>query len=106
MKKRIFITAGYNTIALGTGRKEFNPKKTRPGIEEYVKSISNTGKIEVDFHPHPEEKINTLEDNIQMELFKIIQELMTNTLKHANAKRAGINLNCFDDSITLLCLGD
>ena len=83
------------------------PKKFRQNefvqlVEEYVKSISNTGKIEVDFHPHPEEKINTLEDNIQMELFKIIQELMTNTLKHANAKRAGINLNCFDDSITLL----
>lgn len=37
MKKRIFITAGYNTISLGTGRKEFNPKKERPGIEHYVK---------------------------------------------------------------------
>jgi len=83
------------------------PKKFRQNefvqlVEEYVKSISNTGKIEVDFHPHPEEKINTLEDSMQMELFKIIQELMTNTLKHANAKRADINLNCFDDSITLL----
>ncbi len=37
MKKRIFITAGYNTISLGTGRKEFHPKKKRPGIEHYVK---------------------------------------------------------------------
>ncbi|MDA3861227.1 MAG: hypothetical protein PF445_08360 [Melioribacteraceae bacterium] len=42
MKKRIFITAGYNTISLGTGRKEFNPKKQRPGIEHYVKEAGSS----------------------------------------------------------------
>lgn len=31
------MTAGYNTISMGTGRKEFNPKKDRPGLEEYMK---------------------------------------------------------------------
>jgi len=31
------MVAGYNTISLGTGRKEFNPKKPRPGLEEYMK---------------------------------------------------------------------
>ncbi len=31
------MTAGYNTISMGTGRKEFNPKKVRPGIEHYIK---------------------------------------------------------------------
>lgn len=31
------MTAGYNTISLGTGRKEFNPKKPRPGIDFYIK---------------------------------------------------------------------
>jgi acetyl-CoA C-acetyltransferase/acetyl-CoA acyltransferase len=36
-RKKIYLTAGYNTISLGTGRKEFNPKKERPGIEHYIK---------------------------------------------------------------------
>lgn len=36
LRKRVFITSGYNTISLGTGRKEFNPKKERPGLEEYI----------------------------------------------------------------------
>lgn len=36
LRKRVFITAGYNTISLGTGRKEFNPKKERAGLEEYI----------------------------------------------------------------------
>ncbi len=35
------MTAGYNTISMGTGRKEFNPKKERPGLEHY---ISEAGK--------------------------------------------------------------
>lgn len=37
MKRKIYMTAGYNTISLGTGRKEFHPKKPRPGIEHYIK---------------------------------------------------------------------
>ena len=31
------MVAGYNTISMGTGRKEFNPKKPRAGLEEYIK---------------------------------------------------------------------
>ncbi|HAF28434.1 MAG TPA: 3-ketoacyl-CoA thiolase [Bacteroidales bacterium] len=36
MKRKVYMTAGYNTISLGTGRKEFHPKKPRPGIEHYI----------------------------------------------------------------------
>ncbi len=35
--KKIYMVAGYNTISMGTGRKEFNPKKERPGLEHYLK---------------------------------------------------------------------
>lgn len=31
------MVAGYNTISMGSGRKEFHPKKPRPGLEEYMK---------------------------------------------------------------------
>ena len=37
LRRKVYMTAGYNTISLGTGRKEFNPKKPRPGIEHYIK---------------------------------------------------------------------
>jgi acetyl-CoA acetyltransferase len=37
LRKKVYMTAGYNTISFGTGRKEFHPKKPRPGIEEYIK---------------------------------------------------------------------
>ncbi len=34
---KIYMIAGYNTISMGTGRKEFNPKRERPGLEHYLK---------------------------------------------------------------------
>ena len=41
LRRKVYMTAGYNTVSLGTGRREFNPKKPRPGIEHY---ISEAGK--------------------------------------------------------------
>lgn len=37
LRKKVYMVAGYNTISMGSGRKEFHPKKARPGLEEYVK---------------------------------------------------------------------
>ena len=37
LNKKIYMVAGYNTVSMGTGRSEFNPKKARPGIEHYIK---------------------------------------------------------------------
>jgi acetyl-CoA C-acetyltransferase/acetyl-CoA acyltransferase len=35
-RRKIFMAAGYQTVSLGTGRKEFHPKRSRPGLEEYI----------------------------------------------------------------------
>jgi acetyl-CoA acetyltransferase len=37
LRKKVYMVAGYNTISMGTGRKEFNPKKERAGLEELMK---------------------------------------------------------------------
>ena len=37
LRRKVYMVAGYNTIAMGTGRKEFHPKKPRPGLEDYIK---------------------------------------------------------------------
>lgn len=41
LRKPVYLAAGFNTISFGSGRKEFNPKKPRPGLEYY---ISEAGK--------------------------------------------------------------
>ena len=35
-RRKVFMAAGHHTISLGTGRKEFHPKKPRPGLEHYI----------------------------------------------------------------------
>ncbi|MFA8450513.1 MAG: hypothetical protein ACEPOW_07455 [Bacteroidales bacterium] len=37
LPKKIYLAAGYNTISMGSGRKEFNPKLERPGLKEYMR---------------------------------------------------------------------
>ncbi len=37
LRRKVYMVAGYNTISMGTGRKEFHPKKPRPGLEDYIK---------------------------------------------------------------------
>ena len=41
MNRKIYMAAGFNTVSIGTGRKEFNPRVERPGLEHY---ISEAGK--------------------------------------------------------------
>lgn len=45
LRKSVYFTAGYNTVSFGSGRKEFHPKKPRPGLEEY---ITEAGKGVID----------------------------------------------------------
>lgn len=42
LRRKIYMVAGYNTVSLGSGRKEFHPKKTRPGLEEYIKEAGQS----------------------------------------------------------------
>ena len=37
LRRKVYMTAGYNTVSLGTGRKEFHPKKPRPGLDDYIR---------------------------------------------------------------------
>ena len=36
-RKKVYMAAGCHTVSMGTGRKEFHPKKARPGLEEYIR---------------------------------------------------------------------
>lgn len=42
LRRKVYMVAGYNTISMGPGRKEFHPKKTRPGLEKYLKEAGES----------------------------------------------------------------
>ncbi len=45
---------------------------------------------------------NRLENSLEITLFRIIQELVTNVIKHAQASEVNINISQFDDHINLI----
>ena len=82
--------------------KKFQQNAFTDLVQQFANSISKTNAVQVAFYPHPKETINNIDEKIQVELFKILQELMTNTLKHAKAKNVDIHLNLIGDELSLL----
>ncbi len=37
LRKKVFVAAGSYTVSMGTGRKEFDPRKPRTGLEGYIR---------------------------------------------------------------------
>ena len=58
---------------------------------------SETLKIEVEIFP--EEEINKLPKEIEVELYKILQELITNIMKHAEATKCTISIVLHDKTL-------
>ncbi len=38
LRRKVYMVAGFNTVSMGSGRKEFNPRAERDGLEEYMKA--------------------------------------------------------------------
>ncbi|WP_397446453.1 sensor histidine kinase [Polaribacter sp. R77954] len=47
-----------------------------------------------------------LENNLELAVFRIIQELITNILKHAEAKNATINISLYDKNLNIIVEDD
>ncbi len=82
--------------------KKFSKNNFCDVLEEYINNIGEASSIDVSFIPYPRAEVDTIEENIQMEIFKIIQELITNTIKHAKASSIELQLNVFDDTLSVL----
>ena len=82
--------------------KKFNENIFTALIEHYIENIQKDNQTQIIFSPHPKKEINAIDETLKVELFKIIQELITNVFKHAKASQISIHLNKFEDNITLL----
>lgn len=71
-------------------------------LESYIFKVCALHQIECSFHCYPESEINELDESIQTELYRIIQELLTNIVKHAKASTASVQLSKLEDYINLI----
>ncbi|WP_348799760.1 ATP-binding protein [Flavobacterium adhaerens] len=82
--------------------KKFSQNQFCLVIEDYLNSIKDVSKIIIESNFYPKEAINRLDETIQLEAFSIIQELLANTIKHAEATKIDLQLNLIENHLNLL----
>ena len=73
--------------------KKFKKNNFCDVIEEYLSKISNASNIALSIAVYPRKEIDYLSEKLHVEIFKIIQELITNTIKHAQASQVELHIN-------------
>ena len=72
-------------------------------IRKFMQYFDIEDKTKTKFIAYPEKDINLYTPaKIKVHIYQIVQELMTNAQKHANAKNIEIQLNWIDDLFTLI----
>ncbi len=82
--------------------KKFNENAFTSLVSQYIENIKKDNKTNITFSPHPKKEINNIAEKLKVELYKIIQELLTNAFKHAKASHIDIHLNKLDNTLKLL----
>ena len=69
-------------------------------LEDLVETINNSKQIHVELNTHGIS--DRLNNDLQINVYRIIQELMNNILKHANASEVSIQLIQFENNLTIM----
>lgn len=65
------------------------------GIAELVSEFNSSKTVRVNYENHI--NFETVEGNKQLHIFRILQELMNNSLRHGKAKEITISFNCINN---------
>lgn len=75
-------------------------------LKTFVKLIKNTTNIDIDFNNSIKKKHSRINTNIAISIFRISQELINNSVKHANADKIRISITEFDDYLSIFYFDD
>lgn len=71
-------------------------------VEEYQNKLAEASHIQSYFSAHPRNEINKIDELILNEVYHIIQELITNTIKHAQANNIELQLNLIGNLFNII----
>ncbi len=69
-------------------------------LKDLSDTISESGKIKITLTSHG--SFETLGEKIEISLYRVVQELISNTLKYAEATKIDIQLNQIDDELNIM----
>jgi signal transduction histidine kinase len=73
-------------------------------VQMMAEKISSADKINIEVIDYGLDK--RLENSLEITIFRIVQELITNVIKHAEAKNAAINISSFDNNLNIIIEDD
>ena len=59
-------------------------------------------EVEIILSVFPKKKVDKLDEKLSVEVFRIIQELLTNTLKHARATEISVQLDLLNNNFHII----
>ena len=65
-------------------------------LHELFDNFNAAGKIKLDFENELGERLGNFDEQTALALYRVIQELLTNTVKHANANQ--VLITCFEEN--------
>ena len=71
-----------------------------PAVRNIAKKMNIPGKLAVEVIPFGLEE--RIENTLEVTIFRMIQEILTNAIKHANATEIAIHLTQHDDSLNII----
>ncbi len=71
-----------------------------PAVEKLAKNASNTSNLTVEIQDFGLDE--RLDNSMEIAVFRIIQELVTNIIKHSNASEASISITQYKDSLSII----
>ncbi len=71
-----------------------------PSLEKLGKNLTDSGRIKVYIHHHGMNR--KLENSLELNIFRMLQELLNNVIKHAKATSTTLNIVGTDDAISLM----
>ena len=75
-----------------------------PAVKNFASKVSASNKLVIEVEEHGMDK--RLENTLEITIFRIIQELITNVIKHSEAQEAVIHLTHHDNMINIMVEDD
>ena len=69
-------------------------------LNDMAKTVSASNQLQVDIFDHGLNE--RLENSLELTIFRIVQELITNVIKHAEATEASIHITNHEESLNII----
>ena len=75
-------------------------------LQHFIRNLEKAGSLKIHLDAFPATELNQLDEFIQSNIYRIIQELLNNVVKHAQASEATVQLIHHEENINLVVTDD